>query len=141
MLNLNLQAIIIIAKISFWINKEFLSSVKEASDQYKEKGYIQKLKTNITLDFIDSHHQDLVTSLYRLVKHIDGRYFVIFIQRSWTIYSRVKDSGWYTGDLLFAALSLHWAHICLYICRLLLICLPFLIHAPVLNFLSNVDII
>ena len=45
-------------------------------DQYKQKGYLQKLETAITPDFINSDHQDLVTLLYNQVTHIDGRYFV-----------------------------------------------------------------
>ena len=73
---LNLQAIIIIAKLSFWINKPFLPSVREALDQYMQKGYVQQLKTNITSNLIHCGHQDLVTLLYRQVTHLDGRYFV-----------------------------------------------------------------
>ena len=73
---LNVQAIIIIAKLSFWINQPFLLSVTEALDQYKQKGYVQTLKTNITPDFMHCSHKDLVTLLYRQVTHIDGRYFV-----------------------------------------------------------------
>ena len=66
---------IIIAKLSFWINKPFLPSVKEALNQYKEKGHVQKLKTHITPEFImHSGHQEFVTSLYMLVTHIDGMY-------------------------------------------------------------------
>jgi len=67
-----LVSIITIAKLSFWINKPFLSSVREALDQYKQKGYVQKLKTDITPDFIHSGHQDYVTLLYQYVTHIDG---------------------------------------------------------------------
>ena len=73
---LNLQAIIIIAKLSFWINKPLLPSVKEALNKYKQNGYVQKLKTDITADFMDSGHQDLVTLFYDQVTHLDGRYFV-----------------------------------------------------------------
>jgi hypothetical protein len=73
---LNFQAIIIIAKLSFWINKPFLPSVTEALDQYKQKGYVQKLKTDITPDFIHSGHHDFVALLHRQVPtHIDGMYF------------------------------------------------------------------
>src|SRR6266550_3287303 len=77
--SLNFQAIIIIAKLSFWINKPFLPSVTEALDQYKQiEGYAQKLKTDITPDFMHSGHhwQDFVTLLSRQVTHIDGMYFV-----------------------------------------------------------------
>jgi hypothetical protein len=70
------QAIIIIAKLSFWINKPFLPSVIEALDQYKQGGYVQKLKTDITLDIMHSGQQDLLTLLYWQVTHIDGMYFV-----------------------------------------------------------------
>ena len=76
MLCLNFQAIIIIAKLSFWINKPFMPSVREALDQYKQRGYVQKLKAHTTPDFIDSDHQDFVTVLYQQVTHIDGMYFV-----------------------------------------------------------------
>ena len=48
----------------------------EALDQYKQKGYIQKLKTDITSDFMQSTHQDFVTLLYMQVTHMDGMYFV-----------------------------------------------------------------
>ena len=65
---------IIIAKLSFWINKPFLPSVTEALDQYKEKGYVEKLKTDITPDFLHSGHEDFVKLLYMLVTHIDGMY-------------------------------------------------------------------
>ena len=73
---LTLQAIIIIAKLSFWINKPFLPSLIEALDQYMEKSYVQKLKKDITPDFVHSDHEDLVTLLYRQVTDIDGRYFI-----------------------------------------------------------------
>ena len=76
MLKLNFEAIIIIAKLSFWINKPFLQSVTEALDQYKHKGYVQQLKTDITVNVMHCGHQDLVTSLYQQVIHLDGRYFV-----------------------------------------------------------------
>jgi len=74
--SLNFQAIIIVAKLSFWINKPFLPSVTEALNQYKQKGYVQKLKTDITPDFMHSDHYDLVALLYRQVTHIDGMYSV-----------------------------------------------------------------
>jgi hypothetical protein len=76
---LNFEAIIIIAKLSFWINQPLLQSVTEALDQYKQKGYVQKLKTAITPDFLHSGPQDAVTFvklLYSQVIHIDGMYFV-----------------------------------------------------------------
>jgi len=67
-----LVSIIVIAKLSFWINKPFLPSVTQALYQYKQKGYAQKLKTEITADFLHSGYQDMVTLLYRQVTHIDG---------------------------------------------------------------------
>jgi len=69
---------IIIAKLSFWINKPFLPSVTEALDQYKQKDYVQKLKADITHDSMPSAsgHPDLVPLLYRQVTHIDGMYLV-----------------------------------------------------------------
>jgi len=70
------EAIVTIAKLSFWINKPFQLSVTEAFDEYKQKGYVQKLKTEITPEFMHSGHQDFVTSLYRQVTHIDGMYFL-----------------------------------------------------------------
>ncbi len=73
---LHFQAIIIIAKLSFWINKPFLPSITEALDQYKQAGYVQKLKTDITADLLHSGHHDFVTLLYRQVTHIDGMYSV-----------------------------------------------------------------
>jgi hypothetical protein len=41
-----------------------------------EKSYVQKLKTDITPDFVHSDYEDLVTLLYRQVTDIDGRYFI-----------------------------------------------------------------
>ena len=73
----NFQAIIIIAKLSFWINKPLLPSVTDALDQYKQKGYVQKLKTDITPDFMCCSDQDLVTLFYEQVTHLDGRYFFL----------------------------------------------------------------
>ncbi len=48
----------------------------EAFDQYNQEGYVQKLKTDITPDFMHSGHHDFVTLLYRQVTHIDGMYSV-----------------------------------------------------------------
>ncbi|KAF8637274.1 hypothetical protein AX14_010315, partial [Amanita brunnescens Koide BX004] len=62
--------IIIIAKLSFWINKPFLQSVTEALNQYKQKGYAQKLKTDISPDLMHSGNQDFVTLLSKQVTHI-----------------------------------------------------------------------
>ena len=45
-------------------------------DQYKQKGYAQKLKTDITPEFMHSGHQDFITLLNRKVTHIDGMSFV-----------------------------------------------------------------
>jgi len=67
-----LLSIIIIAKLSFWINKPYLPSLIEALDQYKEKDYFQKLKTYITSDLVNSGGQDIVMSLYRQMTEIDG---------------------------------------------------------------------
>ena len=75
-LSLTLQAIIIIAKLSFWNNASLQPSVAQALYQYMQKGYIQKLKTDITADLLHCGHQDLVTLLYRQVTHIDGRSFI-----------------------------------------------------------------
>ena len=46
----------------------------EALDQYKQKGYAQKLKIDITPDFMHSGHNDFVTLLYKEVTDIDGKY-------------------------------------------------------------------
>jgi len=54
-----------------------MPSVTEALDQYKQKGYAQKLKTDITPDFMHSGQQDFVTLLNMQVTLIDGTvYFV-----------------------------------------------------------------
>lgn len=47
----------------------------EALDQYKQKLYVQKLKNDITSDFMHCNHQDLVTLLYKQVTYIEGMYF------------------------------------------------------------------
>ena len=73
---LNFQAIVIIAKLSFWINKPLLQAVTEALDQYKQRGYFQKLKNVIYLDIMNSGHQDFITLLYKQVTHVDGMYFL-----------------------------------------------------------------
>ncbi len=101
---LNFQAIIIIAKLSFWINKSFLASIAEALEQYKQEGYIQKLRTDITPDFLCSGHQDLVTLLYRQVTQTVGMYICLVMHCLWTIYGRVKHTAWYPGDLLASVL-------------------------------------
>jgi hypothetical protein len=44
-------------------------------DQYKQNGYLQKLKTDITPELMHSGHHDLATLLCRQVTHIDGKYF------------------------------------------------------------------
>ena len=48
----------------------------EALDQYKQRGYAQKLKTDITPDFLHSGHLDLATLLYKQVADIDGKSLV-----------------------------------------------------------------
>ncbi|KAF8729825.1 hypothetical protein AX14_005990 [Amanita brunnescens Koide BX004] len=58
-----LASLVIIAKLSYWINKPFLAAVMEALDHFKQKGYVQALKT----DFIHSGYQDLVYILYKVV--------------------------------------------------------------------------
>ncbi len=129
---LNLQAIVIIAKLSFWINKGFLPSVTEALDQYREKGYVQKLKTNITSDSIFSVHQDIVTSLFRQVTDFDSMYMIpcLVMHFLWTIYGRVKSTTscrWFTGYIACALRSYLFVH------RPLLICIP--IHLSQIFFL------
>ena len=97
---LNIQAIIVIAKQSFWINKPFLLSVTEALDQYKQEVYVQKLKTDITHDSLYSGHQDFITFLHWQVTHIDGMYFVCAGRRKqWYVYL----AGWpkFVSDILF----------------------------------------
>jgi len=69
-----LISIAIIAKLSFLINKSLLPSVIEALNQYKENGYVQKLKADITLHSMHSDpKQDLLMLLYRqtVPTHID----------------------------------------------------------------------
>ncbi len=47
----------------------------ESVDQYKQKGYVQKLKTAIAPDIIHSGYP-VLEFLYQQVKYIDGVYFV-----------------------------------------------------------------
>ena len=47
----------------------------KALDQFKQKGYVQALKTEITTDFIHSGYQDLVEFLYN-VADIEGMCFI-----------------------------------------------------------------
>jgi len=87
----------------------------EGLDQYKQTDYVQKLKIDITPDFMDSGHQDLVTLLYGQVTHYAGMYVLCLIMHYlWTICGSVKQRSWYPGDLLYP-LPFHWAHIYLYI--------------------------
>ena len=44
----------------------------EALHQYKQRDYVQKLKTDITPNFIHSGHPDLIPLLYKQVTCIDG---------------------------------------------------------------------
>jgi len=66
-----LVAIVTVAKLSFWIKKPFQQSLREALNQYRQRDYAQKLKTDITPDFIHSSYHDLVTLLYMQVPHVD----------------------------------------------------------------------
>jgi len=68
-----LISIILIAQLSFWVDKPFLPSIIESLDQYKQKGYIQKLKTNITADVIHSGYP-VVKFLNQLMKDIWVKY-------------------------------------------------------------------
>ena len=134
----NFQAIIIIAKLSFWINKPFFPSVIEALDQYKQKGYVQKLKIDITADFMHSGHNDYVTLLYKKVTEIDGKYLFKpcsaheqFVTE-WNMQYGIQVIYWL--DSFALRLYLLIVH------RWLLICIPLVAHTSVSNFLSNADV-
>ena len=69
------QAIVIIAKLSFGLFDEFLvPSITTALDQYKERGYAQKVKTGVTPQLMQFGHQELVEFLHQQVNHIHGMY-------------------------------------------------------------------
>jgi hypothetical protein len=44
--------------------KPFMESIMEVLEQFKSYGYIEKLKTQITLDSIPPGHEDLLAFLY-----------------------------------------------------------------------------
>ena len=48
----------------------------EALDQFKQKGYVLKLKTNITPDLLHYHDEDFVALLYMKGVHMGGMCFV-----------------------------------------------------------------
>jgi len=66
-----LAAIVIMAKLSFWINKPFLESFMEALDQFKtQQDYVEKIQTHITSESEMPSEDDkeaLVSFLYKLV--------------------------------------------------------------------------
>ena len=60
----------ILAKLSFWCRKGIQKSVKDALDQFKKEGYVEKLKAQITSEAIPTGHDDLVQFLYDQVVNI-----------------------------------------------------------------------
>ena len=64
------KAINIIAKLSFWIRKPFKTSIMEALGQFKEQGYVNKLKTQITFEVLPTGRGDLFCFLYDQIKNI-----------------------------------------------------------------------
>jgi len=65
-----LVSLITICRLSFWINQSFAPSLTEAINQYKQRGYVQKLKSDITPDIMHLGHQDLLTFLCKLAANI-----------------------------------------------------------------------
>ncbi len=61
---------IILCKLSFWINKPFKLSIIEALNQFKRQGYEKKLKTSITSKSMPKDDDELLEFLYDLIKHI-----------------------------------------------------------------------
>lgn len=61
---------IIIGRISFWINKPFEESITDALDQFKKQSYVEKLKTHITLESMSTNDKELWRFLYDLIIHI-----------------------------------------------------------------------
>jgi len=63
-----LVAIVIIAKLSFWINKPILESFMEALDQFKTRqDYMERIQTHITSESMPDNNEALVSFLYKLV--------------------------------------------------------------------------
>ncbi|KAF8686821.1 hypothetical protein AX14_003780, partial [Amanita brunnescens Koide BX004] len=56
--------ICIITRQSFWIIKPFKESIMDALEQFKNHGYAEKLKTQITSLSIPHGHKDLLAFLY-----------------------------------------------------------------------------
>jgi len=56
----------ILAKLSFKNNKmqSFEQLIRDAFDQFKREGYVEKLKTSITSESLPSSDQDLLAFLY-----------------------------------------------------------------------------
>jgi hypothetical protein len=48
----------------------------EALDQFKQRGFVEKLKTNITPNLMYSAYQDFVEFLHNQVTGIDGMCFI-----------------------------------------------------------------
>lgn len=63
---------IIIAKLSFWMNKPFMESIIEAFDQFKSQDYVQNLKACITSESMPSDNEvsKLVSFLYKQIANI-----------------------------------------------------------------------
>ncbi len=64
------KAINIIAKLSFWIRKPFKISIMEALGQFKEQGYVNKLKTQIPSEVLPTGRGDLFRFLHDQIKNI-----------------------------------------------------------------------
>ena len=97
----------------------------EAIDQFKQKGYVQKLKANITPHLLQSHN-NLVTLLYRQVTDIDGMHFIWLCTTYEQFYGRVKHTAWYPCDIWPHYLYIEIIFICTYVHRF-----HHLVHASV----------
>ena len=62
----------LIAKLSFQPEKmePFEGPILAALDQFKTGGYVEKIKTSITLESLPSNKKDLLEFLYNQIAHV-----------------------------------------------------------------------
>ena len=62
----------LIAKLSFQLEKmePFEGPILAGLDQFKTGGYVEKIKTSITLESLPSNEKDLLEFLYNQIAHV-----------------------------------------------------------------------
>lgn len=61
---------ILIAKMSFWIDNSFKDSIDQALEQFKQHDLVETLKAHVTFDSLPSDKQLLLVFLHNLINKI-----------------------------------------------------------------------